>query len=143
MALDGTSTGAWRLEGARWVSSGSIDASNPVGGSEPNVGSAIACSGPNFCAALDNFGEAFTWAHGKWSRRVTFDRNLLDGFDAVSCPSPNACVVVDGNGLTTRWDGHSWARARRIDNAGLTDLSCAAGQFCVAVDARGRALTFR
>jgi hypothetical protein len=144
MALDGTSTGAWRLAGTRWVSSGSINASNPVGGSEPNVGSALACSGPRFCVALDNFGEAFTWAHGRWSRRVKFDRNLLAGTDAVSCPSQNACVVVDSTGITARWNGHGWSRARRIDDDGaLTDVSCAASQLCMAVDARGRVLTYR
>jgi hypothetical protein len=144
MALDGTSTGTWRLKGGHWFGSGSLNASNPVGGSEPNVGSAISCSGPRFCAALDNFGEAFTWSRGKWSRRFKFDPSLLDGVDAVSCTSWQACVVVDGDGITTRWNGQAWSPLRRIDiKAGLTDVSCATGSFCVAVDDRGRVLTYR
>jgi hypothetical protein len=144
MALDAAGVGAFRLVNSHWVSSGSLNVSNPPGGSEPNVGSAVSCAGAHFCAALDDFGEAFTWVNGKWSRPVKFDPQLLNSFDAVSCPSKNACVVVDQRGMTTRWNGRAWSTAQRIDSrASLVDVSCTSSRFCVAVDARGRALTYR
>jgi hypothetical protein len=145
MALDAITNRAYRLSQGRWVHAGSIRASFPPGGSEPNVASAVSCSGPHFCAALDDFGEAFTWAGQRWSRPHTFDTSLLAGIDAVSCPSRTACMAVDYNGLATGWNGTSWSPARQIDagRAYLNDVSCAAARFCIAVDMRARALIYR
>ena len=145
MAMDGNGTGAYRLAAGSWMAAGQIRTSQPSGGSEPDVASAVSCSGPHFCAALDDFGEAFAWSGTGWSRPHGFDSNLLAGSDAVSCPSKTACTAVDDNGFATRWTGHRWSRKRRIDRgrAGLSDVSCATGRFCVAVDVRGHALVFR
>lgn len=142
MAMD--FTGGYRLSGGSWVHAGSIGASNPQGGSEPNVASAVSCSGRRFCAALDDFGEAFTWAGGGWSRPHRFDGNLLDGSDAVSCRARTACMAVDENGFATRWDGTTWSQKQRIDSnqAALIDVSCGAARFCIAVDLRARALIY-
>lgn len=143
MAVD-FSTG-YRLSRGRWVNAGSLNPSNPPGGSEPDVPSAVSCSGRRFCAALDNFGEAFTWAGSGWSRPHGFDRNLLDGSDAVSCRARTACVAVDDNGFATSWNGSTWSVKHRIDSgqAGLIDVSCGAARFCVAVDLRARAVIYR
>lgn len=145
MAMDGNSTGAYRLSAGRWVSTGSVATSQPQGGSEPNVPSAVSCSGPRFCAALDDFGEAFTWAGGAWSQPHTFDGNLLNESDAVSCRAKSACMAVDENGFATSWNGTTWSPARRIDqsNAGLADVSCASARFCIAVDTHARAIIYR
>jgi hypothetical protein len=137
---------AFRLSGGSWAGAGSVRPSNPQGGSEPNVASALSCSGRHFCAALDDFGEAFTWASGRgWSRPHRFDRNLLDGSDAVSCRARTACMAVDGNGVATRWNGTAWSPKQPIDTsqAGLRDVSCGTARFCVAVDFRARALIYR
>jgi hypothetical protein len=144
MALDGTSTSAWRLTGGHWLAAGSLGVSTPMGGSEPNTPSAVGCSGRKFCAALDDFGDAFTWAHGKWSRADRFDPNLEQGSGSVSCPANDACAAVDSNGLTTRWDGQTWSSAQQIDSQGgdLQAISCATAWFCAAVDGRGRVLTY-
>jgi hypothetical protein len=145
MALDGAGVEAWRLVNGQWLDAGQLSASNPPGGSEPNVASAVSCSGPLFCAALDDWGEAFTWAHQRWSRRVTFDRNLMAAPDAVSCRSRNACMAIDENGLASAWNGRTWSRAQRIDRAGTptTDVSCGTPRFCVAVDIQGRVVVYR
>jgi hypothetical protein len=103
----------------------------------------VACSAPTVCVALDNFGEAFTWVRSRWSAPVRFDQNLMDGSDAVSCPASSFCMVVDEDGVTTRWNGRAWSDARTIDAAELADVSCANARFCIAVDSRGRALTYR
>lgn len=140
MAVTGTETD--RLTGGRWVAAGSLEVSEPQGGSEPNVGEAVSCSSATFCVALDNFGEAFTWAGGQWSRAFKFDPGLMNEGDAVSCASQSDCVVVDGQGVTTTWNGRTWSASRRIDtiNGGLNDVSCPTPQFCIAVDASGQAL---
>ena len=146
VAVDGDSSSAYRLSRGRWVHSGAVHTTNPQGGSEPNLASAISCSGRRFCAALDDFGEAFTWAAGSgWSRPHRFDGNLLDGSDAVSCRARTACMAVDEGGFMTRWNGSTWSRKRRIDpsRAGLIDVSCASARFCVAVGLNGRALIYR
>jgi hypothetical protein len=136
--------GAYRLSGRSWVHAGSIRPSQPQGGSEPNVASALSCSGRRFCAALDDFGEAFTWAGSRWSRPHRFNKDLLDGSDAVSCRVKTACMAVDGNGFAISWNGITWSPKQRIDpgDAFLTDVSCGAARFCVAVDFRARALIY-
>lgn len=146
MVLDTMTNQAYRLARGHWVRAGTIPASFPPGGSEPNVASAVSCSGRDFCAALDDFGEAFTWTGGRhWSRPHAFDANLLTGTDAVSCASRKACMAVDENGLATSWDGSTWSPVQRIDSSGafLNDVSCAAAGFCIAVDLHARALIYR
>ena len=144
MAMDATGTRAYRLSAGSWSTAGAIQTSEPSGGSEPNVASAVACSSPEFCAALDDFGEAFTWAGGRWSGHHAFDKNLLAGSDAVSCPATTACLAVDENGVATRWNGATWSPKQPIDpgRGGLTDVACGSPRFCVAVDIRGRALIY-
>lgn len=138
-------TSAYRLSGGSWVNAGYIDPSQPKGGSEPNFASAVSCSGRRFCAALDDFGEAFTWAGRGWSRPHRFDGTLLDGSDALSCAARTACMAVDRNGFASRWNGTTWSQKRRIDrsDASLSDVSCAAPGFCMAVDFGARALIYR
>jgi hypothetical protein len=144
MAMD--FSGGHRLSGGSWVNSGSISPSNPPGGSEPDVASAVSCSGRRFCAALDDFGDVFIWRAGHgWSRPHTFDRSLLAGSDAVSCRTRTSCMALDTTGFATAWNGVSWSPRQRIDGSqsGLSGVSCGAARFCVAVDLRGRALLFQ
>jgi hypothetical protein len=142
MAMD-TNEG-YRLSAGHWASTGFISTSEPSGGSEPDEASAVSCSGPHFCAALDDFGDAFTWRAGRgWSARHRFDRSLTDGSDAVSCPTKVACTAVDASGFTTRWNGTAWSRKRQIDHPGLADVSCPTPQFCLAVDFRERAVLYQ
>jgi hypothetical protein len=144
MELDITNS-AYRLSRRRWVHAGSIRASSPAGGSEPNVASAISCSSGHFCAALDDFGEAFIWTGRGWSRPHTFDRNLLAGGDAISCPSKTTCMAVDYDGVASAWNGITWSPAQRIDasHAYLSDVSCPTARFCIAIDQRARAVIYR
>jgi hypothetical protein len=102
------------------------------------------CSGRRFCAALDNFGEAFTWVlGGGWSRPHRFDRSLVAGADAVSCPARTGCMAVDVGGFASRWNGTTWSPKQQIDSrGGLLDVSCGTPRFCVAVEHRARALIY-
>jgi hypothetical protein len=105
----------------------------------------VACATQTTCAALDSFGEAFTWVAGRWSGPYHFDPALMDGDAALSCPSASFCMVVDGLGEMTTWNGRAWTPATRIDgvDSGLADVSCATGRLCIAVDDVGRVLTYR
>lgn len=145
MAVDGAGTDAYAFAGGRWRDTGSLDVSTPQGGSEPDNLSAVACSGPDFCAALDDFGDAFTWSGGQWSGGFRFDANLADETDAVSCPSSSFCMLLDTDGVSSAWNGASWSHPRSIDTdkAYPTDVSCATESFCIAADTRGRALSYR
>jgi len=144
VAVDGTATDVNRYDNGKWSALGTIAPSTPTGGSEPDEPSAISCAGTRFCAALDNFGEAFTWHGGRWSGPTRFDANLLDGVDAVSCASPTSCMLVDDDGIAAAWNGSSWSKGSQIDGApgSLTDVSCATATSCMAVDARGRAIRY-
>jgi hypothetical protein len=143
MATD-VGSSAYRLSAGQWVHAGTLRTSNPQGGSEPDIPSAVSCSGRHFCAALDDFGEAFTWNGSHWSRPHRFDANLLAGSDAVSCRTKTACMAVDGNGVAASWNGTMWSRKQSIDpGAGVMDVSCAAARFCVAIDIRAHALIYR
>jgi len=143
LALDFTQ--AYRLSGRSWLAAGSINPSPPPEGSEPDVASALSCPGRRFCASLDDFGDAFTWTGGRWSRAHRFDPTLLAGTDAVSCATRTSCQAVDGNGYESRWNGRRWSPRRRIDPAAalLAAVSCPTAHFCLAVDFRGRALIYR
>lgn len=144
MALDGAGVGADVERDGHWTDAGSLAVSTPQGGSEPDSPSAVACSGPGFCAALDDFGDAFTWTGRQWSAPSRFDGALADGSDAVSCASARFCMALDGDGVVSRWAGGSWSAPHAIDaaDAGLAGVSCAAVGFCVAVDGRGHALSY-
>jgi hypothetical protein len=144
VAVDAGADGAVRYQDGGWSGAGQLATSTPAGGSEPDEPSAISCAGTGFCAALDDFGEAFTWRGGRWSPPTRFDAQLLDGSDAVSCVSASFCMAVDDGGLSTAWNGASWSTGFRVDPGGnsLTDVSCATAHWCIAVDARGHALRY-
>lgn len=135
---------AFRRSAGRWAAAGSLSESEPSGGSTTDTASAISCSGPHFCAALDDFGDAFTWTgESAWSRH-RFDNSLAASPDAVSCPTRVACTAVDANGFATSWNGTQWSPKQQIDrHRGLNDVSCPTARFCLAVALGGRALVYR
>ena len=61
----------------------------------------ISCVSANFCAAVDNSGNAVTYSGTTWSKPTPIDSNG-GGLTSISCASANFCVAVDavGNVLT-------------------------------------------
>jgi hypothetical protein len=145
MAVDGAGSDALALRHGSWHLTGSLNVSTPSGGSEPDTLSAVSCASATVCAALDDFGDAFTWTHGKWSGSFRFDPNLTLGPDAVSCPTASFCVLVDADGLASTWNGTAWAPPHHVGlpHEILIGVSCATTSFCVAIDDHGRALFYR
>ena len=137
-AVDVESSEVFRYATGRWSISAELNLSTPQGGSEPNTLDAISCGSPDFCVALDDFGEAFTY-DGKWSSGAyTFD-TIADGEEALSCTARLTCVIVDDNNNAVVDENGSWSAPRHLAARGtmLADVSCAPGARCVAVDGRG------
>lgn len=70
----------------------------------------VSCTGPSFCAAVDESGDATLWNGGRWStpRPVTPGNTL----QSVSCTSPTFCMALAGQ-QAVRFDGTTWSVDRR------------------------------
>ena len=114
-----------------------------------------------FCVAADSGGHAWTWTNGTWSPASTADPPLAAcvgpagsvsssssaggcgpaGSMWVSCPTVSYCMAADSLGQESTWDGRSWSPPAKVDQAGLSALSCASARFCEAIDSRGDAVS--
>jgi len=61
---------------------------------------------------------------------------------AISCVSLSSCVVIgqrDGRAVAAQWNGAQWATRSLPGSASAfyTDLACASGSSCIAIDAHG------
>lgn len=74
---------------------------------------------------------------GRWSGGIP-RLALPAGTDVtgLSCSSAARCTAVDGAGQVAVYNGTGWSHLRRVDEAPLTKVSCAAN-VCLAVDRRG------
>jgi hypothetical protein len=111
----------------------------------------VSCASTTFCAAVDTAGKAFVFSSGAWSGATVDGTTALK---SVSCPASGFCVSVDKAGNWLSYNGSSWSAPANIDTqligtptpvptaVALNSVSCASSSFCVAVDARGSALTY-
>jgi hypothetical protein len=137
-AADAQSGEIYRYENSRWSISANLNLSTPQGGSEPNTLNAISCGDRNFCVALDDFGDAFSY-DGEWSSGPhTFD-NIQLGDDDLSCTATLRCVIVDDSNDVITYDDGAWSAPRHLDSSRgtLVDVSCGLRTRCVAVDGSG------
>jgi len=137
-ATDNETSEVYRFSNRRWVISASLNLSTPQGGSEPNTLNAISCSASNYCVALDDFGEGFTY-DGTWSSSPrTFDAIQL-GDASLSCTTDDRCVIVDDRNDVVVDDDGTWSAAKPLGSRGATlvAVSCAPRGRCVVVDDRG------
>ena len=138
LAVDARDSSAFLFKGGRWSSAPRID--DPASGAPTGMAS-VSCSSPDFCAAVDNGANAFTFNGTSWSPAAVIDpgREL----STVSCPSARFCAAVDYGPNVVTFNGTAWSKPSAIDPGGyLQAVSCASAGFCVAIDRRGNALTF-
>jgi hypothetical protein len=103
---------------------------------------AVTCPESNFCAAVDNEGNALTWDGTQWSDPLAIEFNAV-ALTGISCPFNQSCYAIDGQGQVVVWDGFTWKVPTRIDgNHVLTAISCPSPYFCAAVDGSGDAVTW-
>ncbi|HLH29245.1 MAG TPA: hypothetical protein VKW77_10025, partial [Acidimicrobiales bacterium] len=81
---------------------------------------AVSCSGPAFCAAVDNTGQAAVYKSGRWSPLQHLGAGAggtggpggsalyVGGPVGLACPATDACLAVVGT-ATFGWDGTSWS----------------------------------
>jgi hypothetical protein len=104
-----------------------------VGDPANETASAISCPTANFCAAADDFGNAYFLNGTTWSK-AHFVGGA--GFRAISCSSSYRCVAVDSGGDAFLYDGTGWTHSVQVASTGdfLNSVSCEIGQNCVATD---------
>lgn len=104
-------------------------------------GLTLDCPAVGMCVAASLNAYAVALANGTWSQpqRVEASNYYL----ALGCLSAVACVGVGsgGQGKAATFDGTTWSAASVFDppHARITDLSCAADDFCAIVDGSGYA----
>jgi hypothetical protein len=100
----------------------------------------VSCPNDDFCVAVDNGGDAFTYNGSSWSSPSDIDGTLH--LSSVSCPSASFCVALDFSDALI-YNGSSWSSPAEIDEGnGLDSVSCPSASFCAAVDEFGNALTY-
>ena len=142
---------ALEWDGQRWqpgTALTSLDAAYAAQSRLRSTLSAVSCTSPVFCVAVDPTGVAYTYDGSGWSKGTTMDPGATTtgdevGVNAVSCASPVFCVAVDDNGYAVVFSGTSWSTPERIDSTlGLTTVACPSPTFCIALDDIGKALVY-
>ena len=107
--------------------------------------SSVSCASADFCVAVDDSGQAYTYDGTGWSKPTkVIPMKPRPSNDAVSCGSVGECVMVATQGRVSLLSGGSWSPPDRIDPHGaLTSVSCPSAAFCTAADYYGYALPYR
>jgi len=131
------------FDGQAWTAPQFID---PGMGAETGL-STVSCPTTQFCAAVDEAGNAFTYDGRSWSKADSIDPGHGQfGPSTVSCPTPTFCVAVDLLGNAFEFDGTGWTSLGTIlpqvtlnsINDNVADVSCASTQLCVVISTKGR-----
>jgi hypothetical protein len=104
----------------------------------------VSCAASNFCVAINQSDEAYTYDGSSWSAPTPADAPY--NVNTVSCPSPTMCVVTDIQGGYSVFDGSTWSERKDVSNEnrsdGLDGVACPTTTFCVASTDSGAAFTF-
>lgn len=114
----------------------------------------LSCASAAFCAAVDQYGYAFTYNGSGWTQGQHLTQGTIVSLTAVSCASPTLCAAVAQDGTAYTYNGSTWTYATSIDpyswQAGgtkairgdtLLAVSCASAT-CVALDSYGYTFSF-
>jgi hypothetical protein len=106
--------------------------------------SSVSCPTAQFCAAVDDTGDAYTWNGKSWSKGVVVDStagtNANDQLASVSCASSSFCIAGDDLSGVYLFNGSTWSAVDQLDpsNASVASVSfsvsCPTTTFCMAVD---------
>jgi hypothetical protein len=120
--------------------------SAPVAVDPAFAATSVSCPSRSFCAAVASDGRAMsaiTFNGSSWSRPANIYNNHATctpasacAYSSLSCVSTSFCMAVDAYGNAVSFNGSSWSAPAAIAGAStneLTQVSCAAPSFCVAV----------
>lgn len=105
--------------------------------------SSVSCPTAEFCAAVDQTGDAFTWNGKSWSKGVDIDStaasNINDQLASVSCASSSFCVAGDDLSGVYTYNGSTWSSVDLLNPSDTSasvsfSVSCPTTSFCMAVD---------
>ncbi len=86
---------------------------DPGPGKPGSRDAAVTCTGPTFCAAVDNTGHTESLVGGNWADPGTFGTQGVSlyegGLVGVTCPTSTMCRAVVGTTVLD-WDGNSWSQ---------------------------------
>jgi hypothetical protein len=106
----------------------------------------ISCPTATFCMAVDDAGNAISYANGTWSAPQVVDTGAAHGdpgegaFDGVACPTTTFCLAVSYlDGAATYSDGVWSATAfpAGIPNPDFSGVSCLVADDCYVSDLHG------
>ncbi|HUI02746.1 MAG TPA: hypothetical protein VLZ77_04340 [Acidimicrobiales bacterium] len=124
----------------------------------------VSCPVPTRCVAGDALGRAIVFDGQMWQPPtvirfpdVSHRLRALGHADiaAISCPAPTWCAAVSVSGDVALFDGTRWRDSASLQSISdiesarykavpsVAAVSCVSRSFCVAVDAFGRAFTYR
>jgi hypothetical protein len=102
--------------------------------------SSVSCPSPDFCAAVDQFGDALTFdgSTNVWATPVKLYPN--GAFSSISCPTASFCVAVGAAGKADTLTGSTWGPLTQLGTSDdFIAVSCTSSTSCLAVDAAGSA----
>jgi hypothetical protein len=93
---------------------------------------ALSCPTTSFCAAVDNYGNAFTYDGTQWTSDGEIDSS--ETLHGLSCASASFCVATDSIGYVFMYNGAGWSAGDLIATDGTTVLtvSCPTVSYCMA-----------
>src|SRR5450756_157801 len=105
----------------------------------------VSCTGPSFCAAVDESGDAILWNGSRWSTpQPVMVGNTLG---SVSCTSSTFCMALAGQ-QAVRFNGTTWSMSTAVGPApssptgGQYRVSCTAPTFCASANSAGVVTTY-
>lgn len=103
----------------------------------------VSCVSVNFCVAVDQLGNAFTFNGRTWSKPTALDPGFSASMEAVSCPATTFCAAIDAGGHEYTFNGGTWSAPATIDTAGTPQaISCTTSRFCLMADLSGNVAIF-
>ena len=138
------------VNGSSWAGPLSIDPADTQAEAASGSGSVYitaSCPTSQFCAAVDDEGQVFTFNGTSWSAPKTLSEY---GGLTISCPTAGFCLAMDNNGYAYTYSGGAWITHKGVapaaDIAGLEganyQVSCASASFCADVSLTGTAQTY-
>ncbi len=114
---------------------------------------AVSCASTRFCVTVGGQNPAF-WGEEVPGQTAVFNGVSLRWFESprltrVSCVSATFCLgtgQVDGRSVSSVFNGMAWSNPAPFGDATGTapvSVSCATTRYCVAIDATGRAASYR
>lgn len=112
-------------------------------GNPPQGGAAYLSCGQTACAAIDGFGNVSTFDGATWTTPTNIFAPQEEGSDdiGISCATATFCAVAHGVSVRT-YDGSAWSSPVVVDDKDLSYISCPLANYCMALDASNRAITF-